>query len=225
MTEKIRTALVGCGKVGHTHAQALKALPHSDFVAAFDVDQSRADAFAKSYGVRGYADLERMIDDAGVQMISICTPHPTHAGVIAAAAQKGVHSLVEKPLTSDLADADRAIEACRAAGVKLGVVSQRRLYPPVARTGRGHPRRQDRQAGAGHAGGHGLARRGLLPLGRVARALGCRGRRRARQPDAAPARHAAMADGLGDRRTVRLLGQREPPVYRGGGHGDRGVAL
>jgi len=133
MTEKIRTALVGCGKVGHTHAQALKALPHSDFVAAFDVDQSRADAFAKSYGVRGYADLERMIDDAGVQMISICTPHPTHAGVIAAAAQRGVHSLVEKPLTSDLADADRAIEACRAAGVKLGVVSQRRLYPPVAR--------------------------------------------------------------------------------------------
>lgn len=133
MTEKIRTALVGCGKVGHTHARALQALPHSEFVAAFDVDQARADAFAQSYGVRGYADLAQMIDDARVQMLSICTPHPTHAGVIEAAAQKGVHCLVEKPLASDLADADRAIAACRAAGVKLGVVSQRRLYPPVAR--------------------------------------------------------------------------------------------
>ena len=133
MTEILRTALVGCGKVGDTHAQALATLPQSEFVAAFDVDQGRADAFAQKYGAKGYANLEEMIDDAGVQTISICTPHPTHADVIVRAAAKGVHTLVEKPLASDLADADRAIDAARAAGVKLGVVSQRRLYPPVAR--------------------------------------------------------------------------------------------
>ena len=52
MTETIRTALVGCGKVGDTHAQALQALPQSEFVAAFDVDQARADAFAQQYEPR-----------------------------------------------------------------------------------------------------------------------------------------------------------------------------
>lgn len=133
MTQTLRTALVGCGKVGDTHAQALHDLPLSEFVAAFDVDQGRADAFGQRYGVKGYADLEEMIDDAGVQAISVCTPHPTHADVIVRSAAKGVHALVEKPLASDLTDADRAINASRAAGVKLGVVSQRRLYPPVAR--------------------------------------------------------------------------------------------
>ena len=133
MTEKLRTALVGCGKVGHTHAQALQALSQSEFVAAFDVDKGRADAFGQQYGVRGYADLEQMIYDGGVQTISVCTPHPTHTDVIVCAAAKGVNTLVEKPLASDLADCDRAIDAARVAGVKLGVVSQRRLYPPVAR--------------------------------------------------------------------------------------------
>jgi UDP-N-acetyl-2-amino-2-deoxyglucuronate dehydrogenase len=133
MTETLRTALVGCGKVGDTHAQALSELPQSNFVAAFDVDKARADAFAQKYGAKGYANLEEMIDEAGVQTLSICTPHPTHADVIVRAASMGVHALVEKPLASDLSDADRAIGAARAAGVKLGVVSQRRLYPPVAR--------------------------------------------------------------------------------------------
>ncbi|MFN2202856.1 MAG: Gfo/Idh/MocA family protein [Caldilineaceae bacterium] len=133
MTETLRTALVGCGKVGDTHAQALSELPQSNFVAAFDVDKARADAFAQKYGAKGYSDLEEMIEDTRVQTLSICTPHPTHADVIMRAAAMGVHALVEKPLASDLADADRAIGAARAANVKLGVVSQRRLYPPVAR--------------------------------------------------------------------------------------------
>ncbi len=133
MTDRLRTALVGCGKVGDTHAMALQTLSQSDFVAVFDVDKNRADAFAARYGATGYDNLEKMIDDAGVQTISICTPHPTHADVIVRAAAKGVHALVEKPLASALADADRAINAARAAGVKLGVVSQRRLYPCVAR--------------------------------------------------------------------------------------------
>ena len=133
MTETLRTALVGCGKVGDTHAQALSELPQSNFVAAFDVDKARANAFAQKYGAKGYSDLEEMIEDTRVQTLSICTPHPTHADVIMRAAAMGVHALVEKPLASDLADADRAIGAARAANVKLGVVSQRRLYPPVAR--------------------------------------------------------------------------------------------
>jgi predicted dehydrogenase len=49
------------------------------------------------------------------------------------AARCGVHVLVEKPLASALVDCDRAITVCKQAGVKLGVISQRRLYPPVIR--------------------------------------------------------------------------------------------
>ncbi len=130
---KLGTALIGCGKVGHTHAQAFAALDESRFVAVYDSDPARAGAFARQYGVRAYENLEIMLDDADVQAVSICTPHPTHPDLALACARAGVHCLVEKPMAVDLQGCDCMIEACERAGVRLGVISQRRLYEPVQR--------------------------------------------------------------------------------------------
>jgi UDP-N-acetyl-2-amino-2-deoxyglucuronate dehydrogenase len=133
MVQPVRTALVGCGKVGHTHAQALKSLGCSNFIAVCSRSRDKAEHFAQQYGVRAYIDLQHMLSETEVQMVSICTPHPSHSDLIVLCAQHRVHALVEKPLAPDLYSCDRAIEVCRCAGVKLGVVSQRRLYPPVIR--------------------------------------------------------------------------------------------
>ncbi len=133
MTERLRTALVGCGKVGHTHAQAMKSLPQSNLVAVCSRSRDKAESFARQYGAQAYTDYAQMLREADVQAVSICTPHPSHADLVVLAAQHGVHSLVEKPLAPDLAGCDRSIAACRRAGVKLGVISQRRLYAPVIR--------------------------------------------------------------------------------------------
>ncbi len=43
---RVRTALVGCGKVGQIHAAALRELPESEFVAVCDQDPARAEAIA-----------------------------------------------------------------------------------------------------------------------------------------------------------------------------------
>ena len=131
--ETIRTALIGCGKVGHAHASALKILPASELVAVCDPDRERAAQFSRRYGARAYTDPEKMVAASGVQMVSICTPHPSHADLVEMCAGRGVHALVEKPLAPDLGACDRAISACEAARVKLGVISQRRLYRPVVR--------------------------------------------------------------------------------------------
>jgi predicted dehydrogenase len=133
MPPKVRTALVGLGKIAHTHAEALKNLPQSEFVAVCSRSPAKAADFARQYGVAAYTDLDTMLAQANVQMLAILTPHPLHAAQIERAAAHGAHVLVEKPLASDLADCDRAIAACNRAGVKLGVVSQRRFYQPVAR--------------------------------------------------------------------------------------------
>lgn len=133
MSRKIRTALIGCGKVGHTHALAFQALPQSQFVAVCSRSPDKAQRYAQQYGVQPFADCAAMLRQARVEAVAICTPHPSHAELVELAARHGVHALVEKPLASDLADCDRAIDACRRAGVKLGVISQRRLYPPVVR--------------------------------------------------------------------------------------------
>ncbi len=130
----IRTALIGCGKVGQIHAAALRDLPESDFVAVCDSDRGRAAAFAARYGVpHSYTDVSTMCRDAAVQAVCVCTPHPLHAAPVIAAAEAGAHALVEKPLAASLADCDAMLAAAHKAGTTLAVVSQRRLYEPVLR--------------------------------------------------------------------------------------------
>jgi predicted dehydrogenase len=133
MSYRLRTGLVGCGKIGHTHARALSGLPQSTFVAVCDSVPERAELFSRQYRVRGYSQLEQMLAEQALDMLAVCTPHPQHVGAVECAAAHRVSVLVEKPLAPDLAACDRAIAACRDARVRLGVVSQRRLYPPVVR--------------------------------------------------------------------------------------------
>jgi len=131
--DKIKTGLIGYGKVAHTHACALSTLSESHFVAVCGRNLARAESFASLYGVRAYDDVQEMVARAGVEAVVVTTPHPAHARPAIQAAQAGAHVLVEKPLAASLQDCDAIIAAAREAGVKLGVISQRRLYEPVKR--------------------------------------------------------------------------------------------
>ncbi len=130
---KIKTALVGCGKVGHLHAAALRDLPESEFVAVCARTPEKARAFAEKYHVTPFNDVREMIAKSGAEAIFVCTPHPEHAAPTIAAAQLGVHALVEKPLASSLADCDAMLSAARANNTIIGTVCQRRFYPPAQR--------------------------------------------------------------------------------------------
>jgi UDP-N-acetyl-2-amino-2-deoxyglucuronate dehydrogenase len=130
---KIKAAIVGCGKVGHTHAVAFQEIADSELTAVCDVSPERVVAYEKKYDVKGFVDFEKLLEEMKPDVISVCTPHPLHAGFIIKAAAHGVHVLTEKPLASDLRDCDAAIQACEKNNVKLGVISQRRFYPPVQR--------------------------------------------------------------------------------------------
>ena len=129
----VRTALIGCGKVGQIHAAALCELPESELVAVCDSDSQRASAFSARFGACAFTDVGELLKEAAPQAIVVCTPHPLHATAVIQAAQAGVSALVEKPLAASLADCDAMLTASRNAGTKLGVVSQRRLYEPVIR--------------------------------------------------------------------------------------------
>ena len=130
---RVKTAVIGCGKVAATHALAWQALPASELVGVCDRNPERAKALAARFGVRAYSDLAEMIDVEHVEILSVCTQHTERAALIETAAAGGAHVIVEKPLAVDLPSCDRAIAACRAAGVKLGTISQRRYYEPVQR--------------------------------------------------------------------------------------------
>lgn len=130
---RLRTALVGCGKVGQIHAQALGSLPASEFVAACDGQPDRAAALAGPYGARAFDDVAVMMREAAPEVVCVCTPHPLHAEPAVRAAEGGAHVLVEKPMAATVADCDAMLAAARRAGVTVGVVSQRRWCEPVRR--------------------------------------------------------------------------------------------
>ena len=133
--QTIRTALIGCGKVGQIHAAALRDLPESDFVAVCDSDGQRAAAFAERYGVRAPTPMSHtMCRDAAVQAVTVCTPHPLHAAPVIAGRRVPAFmpwSRSRSPPASPTAtpcSPPRAKPEPRSA-----VVSQRRLYEPVLR--------------------------------------------------------------------------------------------
>jgi UDP-N-acetyl-2-amino-2-deoxyglucuronate dehydrogenase len=131
--KKIKTGIIGCGKVAHIHATALDNFENSEFTAVFSRSKNKVDIFAQQYNVKPYSNLEKFLSNSGVQAVFICTPHPFHADPTLLAAKYGIHVMVEKPLASTLHDCDAMITATREAGVKLGVICQRRLYEPVLR--------------------------------------------------------------------------------------------
>jgi len=131
----LRTAIVGCGKVGQIHARALGpgGLAESELVAVCDESGDRARAFAARYGAQPFEDPAAMLAQARVEAVTVCTPHPAHREPAVLAARAGVHVLVEKPMAASLADCDAMIAAAREGNVKLAVISQRRFYEPVMR--------------------------------------------------------------------------------------------
>lgn len=134
MSEKpLKIAIAGCGKVAHLHAKASEQADNVTLVAAWSRRYASAQRFASEYAIRPCRKISKMVTEYQVDLVIICTPHPFHLDPCVEAAKAGAHILVEKPLASTLEDCDTMIEACKAHNVKLGVISQRRWYPPVWR--------------------------------------------------------------------------------------------
>lgn len=131
--KKIKTAVVGCGKVGHFHAQAFQRIPQCELVACYGRNLEKTQAFADQYGIRAFTDLEEMVRETGVQAVAICTPHPNHAELAVKCCELGLHIAIEKPLASTLEDCDAILKAAEEHHVVGATICQRRFYRPAMR--------------------------------------------------------------------------------------------
>lgn len=131
--DKLRTGIIGCGKVADFHALAYVNLPNSEFAAVCDASSERAEKFAARYGVKAYTDVEQMCVEEKLDVVSVCTPHPLHANPAIMAANCGCNVLIEKPLASSLEDCDAIIAAGKKNHVTIGTMVQRRFYRPCMR--------------------------------------------------------------------------------------------
>ncbi|MFJ6538643.1 Gfo/Idh/MocA family protein [Paenarthrobacter sp. NPDC091711] len=124
-----RVGIVGCGAISRNHLEAFRALHNVRIVGVCDVDADRARATAEAWGVPNALTSVEELLTLGLDIVSVCTPHPTHEEVVLKAAAAGVNVLCEKPIATKLESAERMVAACENAGVQLGVLFQRRFWP------------------------------------------------------------------------------------------------
>src|SRR3989338_1572650 len=131
--KKLGFAIIGCGRICKTHTTVLSQLPDAKMVVVCDVIEERAKEYAKKYNCDYTTNYHEVLKRNDVDVIDICTPTYLHSKIAINAAGAGKHVITEKPMALSLEDADRMIESCKKAGVKLFVVKQNRYNPPIVK--------------------------------------------------------------------------------------------
>ncbi len=117
--QKIRLAVIGVGYLGQYHAQKLASLPDCQLVAVCDLDLERAREIAEplhAIAITTFEDLVGTID-----AVIIATPTPSHFAIGQFFLEHGIHVLMEKPITTTLAEADALIALTKKNGLVLQV--------------------------------------------------------------------------------------------------------
>lgn len=125
-----RVAIIGLGMAVTPHAKSLVDLGDRVEVAyAFSPSADRRRAFADRFPFPLADGIDAILADSGIGAVAILTPPNTHLDLVQRCAAAGKHILLEKPLEIATERATALVEACRAAGVRLGVVLQHRFRP------------------------------------------------------------------------------------------------
>jgi len=131
--KKIRVGLVGCGRITKKHISVINELDDYELVAVCDVIKERADKYADEFNTKAYYDYEEMLKEGNIDLVDICTPSGMHPEMTIKAADAKKHIVCEKPMALKLKDADEMINACQDNKVRLFVIKQNRLNPPVVK--------------------------------------------------------------------------------------------
>lgn len=111
-----------------THFGALQQHPNVSLMAGSSRDSGRRERFATRSNARTYADWREMLDAEKLDIVGVATYAPQHAEITIACAEHGVKAIYcEKPIATSVADADRMLEACSAAGSLLVINHNRRF--------------------------------------------------------------------------------------------------
>lgn len=109
MNHNIRCGVVGVGYLGEHHARIYAEMENVQLIGVFDTDQTRAEIIGRKYGCSVFSSPEALAQQC--EGISVVTPTITHASIAISLLQAGCHLFVEKPLCSNLSEAEAMIAA------------------------------------------------------------------------------------------------------------------
>ncbi len=122
----VTLGIIGLGYTGLNHCRAAANVPALRIVAGAETG-----SVPESLPFPVHSDWRLLMDDPGIDAVSICLPHHLHGEVARTALQAGKHVLLEKPIAGTLAEARQIVETARAAKQTLMIEMTHRFYPPV----------------------------------------------------------------------------------------------
>ena len=133
MPEPLRTAVVGIGHLGRHHARLLAALDGASLVAVVDTVRERAEEAASATGARAMTDYRELL--GAVDAVVVAVPTEIHCAIALPFLERGIATLVEKPLSRSIGDAETMLDAARRGDAVLAVGHTERYNPAVAAIG------------------------------------------------------------------------------------------
>jgi predicted dehydrogenase len=127
----IRIGLISFAHTAHavSYSSALSKIESAALAAIYDEDPGRGQQFAAQFQVPFYSNLDELLRRDDIQGVVVCSPTNQHLDLVGAAARAGKHVLCEKPVATNIPDAQAMIDACRSAGVILQIPFVCRFYP------------------------------------------------------------------------------------------------
>lgn len=134
MKEKeLKIGIIGCGGIAETHINGYARNSNVELVAFCDVEEDNAQQKASEFKGKSYTNYKKMLEEEGLDGISICTPPFTHKEIAIEALNKGVNVLCEKPLALSTNEAEEMVEAARNSEVLLMTAFKFRFFDEVLR--------------------------------------------------------------------------------------------
>ncbi len=127
--EKLRTAVIGAGKMGEIHARVYSELPQSNLTAIIDVDADKAKRLAKKYRCQAADNPSHLIGK--VDAVTISAPTSEHFSISKPLIEAGIAVLIEKPLAADVNQAKEIVTLAKKTGSLVAVGHSERCNPVV----------------------------------------------------------------------------------------------
>lgn len=128
---KIKCAVIGVGYLGNFHAEKYSSLPNAELIAVCDSDPERSRKIATTYGTRAYTDYRQLIAETKPDAVSVVVPTSLHHEVTKACLGNNVHVLLEKPITTTIAEADEIIALAHKNKLTLQIGHLERFNPAL----------------------------------------------------------------------------------------------
>lgn len=118
--DKVRFAIIGCGRIAYRHIEAIRDNPGAELVALCDLNLERAIERAKGTSAKTYRDYNEMLTKEDIDVVNIMTPSGMHAEHAMDILEKyGKHIVIEKPMCLNVIDGEKLIRSVKKKGLKL----------------------------------------------------------------------------------------------------------